>query len=47
MSPLIDFKRRKLVLIKSGSNYLVYICDLSVMETDCAEAWRGSNSGLV
>lgn len=39
MKILIDFKSCELVLIKTGSNYLAYICDLAEFLTDCAAAW--------
>lgn len=36
MKILIDFKSYKLVLNKTGSNYLAHICDLAKILTDCA-----------
>lgn len=39
MKTLIDFKSCKLVLMKTGSNYLTHICDLAEFLTDCAAAW--------
>ena len=41
---LIEFKSCKLVLIKTSSNYLAHICDLSDILTDYAAAgiWPSS-----